>query len=105
MIGPSIPPSVATSGVAAFLPRREPFSRIIASQTSFCRNHKEESHKHIVDQIMQRQRTIRGLSRRFVMSVTNKEVVDQREVNEMMIAFRMGIGPNQSDQSASNQQQ
>ncbi|CTQ50287.1 hypothetical protein JDO7802_02307 [Jannaschia donghaensis] len=33
-IGPNIPPAVANRGVAAFLPRKLPFLRITASQTS-----------------------------------------------------------------------
>ena len=34
-MGPAMPPAVAMSGVAAFFPRRLPFLRTTASQTSF----------------------------------------------------------------------
>ena len=54
---------------------------------------------------MQRQRAIRDLTRRILVGMTDKEVIDQRQMNEMLIAFGVGIGPNQRDQSASNQQQ
>ena len=60
-----------------------------------CRDGKEQRHKDVIDQIVERQRAC-DMAVAVIMQVTDEEVIDQNIIDKMVIAFGVRVRPCES---------